>query len=145
MRQQIDHVFAVAHATGVNLLPQHDLGIGIVHAVIEFECCLLLGLLDRPPGEAARHFGDIFLGVPTIDAQRVQLHQLAAVIFVQPARVFLLLLRHRRGRPGLPVAAPARLLAHSSFGCGAVRGSRVRAKEIVEIKQHRRTLGRRGQ
>ena len=37
-------------------------------------------------GEAARRFGDVGLCIATVHAERVQFHQLAAVIFIEAAR-----------------------------------------------------------
>ena len=55
---------------------------------------IALRLPDRPAGEGARDFDHVLLRVSAIHAERVQLHQLAAVIFVQAALLFLALLRH---------------------------------------------------
>ena len=44
-----------------------------------------LRLADGPAGEAAGHFGDIFLGVAAVHAERVQFHQLAPVVLIQAA------------------------------------------------------------
>ena len=49
------------------------------------EAAALPRVVDRPAGERARHFGDVLLRVAAVDAERVQLHQLAAVVLVQPA------------------------------------------------------------
>ena len=48
-------------------------------------------LEDGPTGKAARDFLHIFLRVTTIDAERVQLHQLARVVFVDATSRSLLL------------------------------------------------------
>ena len=47
-------------------------------------------VVNRPARERARHFGDVLLRVAAVDAERVQLHQLAAVVLVQPLRHVLL-------------------------------------------------------
>ena len=97
----------------------------------------LPGLFDRPTGEAARHLGDIFLRVAAVDAERVQLHQFAAVVFVEAARTFFRLLR---ARSGSAEASPVRLLARCSLcgctGCGVRIGTQI----VVEIKKHRRAF-----
>src|SRR5437867_5531042 len=46
---------------------------------------------NRPSGKTPRYFLHIFLRIPAIDAQRVQLHQLARVIFIDAAALLLLL------------------------------------------------------
>src|SRR5688572_28249037 len=40
---------------------------------------------DRPTGERSSHFNNILLRISAVDAERVQFHQLACVVFVQPA------------------------------------------------------------
>ena len=40
---------------------------------------------DRPTRQRAREFGDVFLCVPAVDAQRVQLEDLAREVFIQAA------------------------------------------------------------
>ena len=60
----------------------------------------LTWIVNRPPGERTRHFGHVFLRVAAIDAQRVQLHQLAAVVFVQSTRARLGRLIRRAGIAG---------------------------------------------
>src|SRR5439155_11921876 len=42
-------------------------------------------VVDAPAGEAARRVDDVVLGVAGVDADRVQLQQLAAVVLVEPA------------------------------------------------------------
>src|SRR5207302_1813091 len=79
-----------------------------------------------------------------VDTERVQFHQLTAVIFIQPALLFLLLtllLRHRK-RTTAAKSSSVRL------PCGALhrhslRRARVSAQKIIQIKQHCRTLCRR--
>ena len=80
-------------------MPQHVFVAGLVHAFFENEAATLSGLLQRPAGQDAGHFGDIFLGVAAVYAERVQFHQLAAIIFIQPAALAFGLF-HRRGRRG---------------------------------------------
>ena len=60
------------------------------------------GFSNRPAGERARHLGDVLLRVAAVDAERVQLHQLAPVVLVETFRRVLarrLRPRHRRRRP----------------------------------------------
>ena len=72
----------------------------------------------------------------------MQFHQLAPVIFIQPALVFLRLrIAHwtRRRRPAESSAAP--LLARCALGRLPLRRPRIGAQKIVKVKKHRRTLG----
>ena len=41
---------------------------------------------DRPAGEGAGHLDDVLLGVAAVDAQGVELHQLAGIVLVDAAR-----------------------------------------------------------
>src|ERR1700736_1355577 len=51
-------------------------------------------LIYRPASEAACHFLNVFLRVAAVNTQRVKLHQLASVVFVDASlRCFLLSLR----------------------------------------------------
>ena len=72
-----------------NLVSQHDLLAAVVHERGEHEFRLGSRQLDGPPGEAARHRDHILLRVAPVDAQRMQLHQLAAVILVETVRLAL--------------------------------------------------------
>src|SRR6185369_7510127 len=46
-------------------------------------------LKDGPTSEAPRNFLHVFLSVATVDTERVQLHQLARVVFIYPATLLL--------------------------------------------------------
>ena len=43
----------------------------------------LTRIVNRPAGERTRHLGHVLLRVAAVHAERVQLHQLAAVVLVQ--------------------------------------------------------------
>src|SRR5882672_9566497 len=141
--EQLDDLLAVFHAAGVNLFPEHILWVRIMQPLIEFEIRVLPRLVHRPAGEAARDFGDVFLRIAAVHTECVQFHQFASIIFVEPALIFLRGLlriwsRTRRPRPAESSAAP--LLPRS-----ALRGLRIGAQEVVQVKKHRRTFRRRGQ
>ena len=146
MQQQVEHLLAVFHPARVNFLAQHVLGIRIVQPLVEFESRVATRLVNCPSGEAARHLGHVFLRVAAVHAQRVQLHQLARVILIQPALIsFLRLLRIRHRRRPAPPHSPrsvAPSLAHGAFRSDALRRARVRAQPVVQVKQHRRALRR---
>ena len=118
-----------------------------MQALVEFEVGVDSRLFNCPAGEAARHFGDVFLRVAAVHAERVQLHQFAPVIFVQAALIFLraLLRIHRRARRPAPAeGAVTRLLAHRALHGLALRGARIGAQKIVEVKKHCGTFRCRG-
>ena len=84
--------FAAFEFTAVlELLPERLLGAGLVAVGVEFETSAALRALDGPAGEDARYLRYVCLGVAAIDAERVQFHQLAGVVFVQSLGRFLLL------------------------------------------------------
>ena len=83
---------------------EDDLGSVVVEAVVEVELrLLLLQAADRPAREAARDLGDVALRVAAVDAKRVQLHELAPVVLVEPSAGVLRggLLRARIKDPAL--------------------------------------------
>ena len=87
-RQNIEHHLSVFHAAaGGNLHAQHGLLAFVVNAIVVNEFAATVRLSDGPPGETAGYFDDVLLRVSAIDAQSVQLHQLARVVFVQAARL----------------------------------------------------------
>ena len=70
-------------------MPQHVFGARLVHARIELESPTFLRFFYGPAGEYAGDFGHIFLGITAVDSERVQFHQLAAVILVESAALSL--------------------------------------------------------
>src|ERR1700674_3979169 len=81
-------------------MSEDDLGGGLMHARLEAEVAAFpphhaksgrdgdpacSRLIERPSGEDFGNFGDIFLRVAAVYAERVQLHHLAAIVFVQAA------------------------------------------------------------
>ena len=118
--QDVDDLDAVLFtAAGGNRLAQDDLLLAIVHRRIELKLGNPVGVVDRPAGERARDGDDVGLRVAAVDAERVQLHQLAAVVLVEP----------RTPRVGRETSARD-LLAR-----------RLRLP-VVEVEQHRRVASR---
>src|SRR5205823_14177156 len=89
-------------------------------------------ILNRPAGERARDLSDVLLRVPAVDAERVQLHQLAPVILIQTLRRVLAL----RQRPRAHDAAPI----HLHLPGRDVRTVWTSAHPVIEIEQHRWAL-----
>ena len=85
VRQQVQHFQSFFFAMFFDAMPEDDLGAGLVHARLEAEGAALFRLIEGPSGEDFGNFGDIFLRVAAVYAERVQLHQFAAVVFVQAA------------------------------------------------------------
>jgi hypothetical protein len=76
-------------AVFLDLLAQDFLGSGLMAGFVEFESASALRAIDGPAGEDAGHLGDVGLGVAAVDAEGVQFHQLAGIVFVQAFGSFL--------------------------------------------------------
>ena len=82
--QNVEHLQPVAHAAaGGNSDAEHMLFAFVVDLVVEFKPAAAVWFANGPAGEAAGDFGYVLLGVAAIDAQRMQFHQLAAVVLIQ--------------------------------------------------------------
>jgi hypothetical protein len=189
--EQVEHPLAVLDAAAGREADAEDgLGGGVVLVGAEEEIPLLmeaeaagplgageaylgrgahLGLpgQDPPAGEGAGDLDDVLLAVAAVDAQGVELHQLAGVVLVDP---LLPLLLRREGRAREPVLArrehPLAVVArHGRIGivgygrataaeAGAPAGRAVllvlhrrrlarrrRRLGVIEVDQHRRALG----
>src|SRR5262249_60526355 len=119
---------------------EHDFLAGIVEARIEPEAAAKPRVLDRPPREGARDLGHVLLRVAAVHAERVQLHQLAAVVLVEtPAGILALWRAWRRGQTPRHHEAAERTPSEARRKRG--RSSWLRfpcAQPVVEIEQHRR-------
>ena len=90
VRQEVEHQLAVLlAAAGLDRLSEHDLLAIVVHPRLESERAALARIGDRPAGERARDFLDVLLRVAAVDAERVELHQLARVVLVEAAAAVL--------------------------------------------------------
>src|SRR5439155_10649761 len=94
--------------------PQAEDGLlaAVVHERTEDEARGVARTVDRPARERARHLGDVLLRVAAVDAERVQLHQLARVVLVEAG-------------------------ALAAIGPEPRREVRSRAEPVVEVKEHR--------
>src|SRR5262245_19227057 len=111
MSKDVEHFKSVVDTARRDLVPQDDLLAVVMRARVEEEgarrspcgfatqrvhrpaiCCPPARLKDGPAGETARDFLHVLLSVTTVDAESVQLHQLASVVFVYAASRLLLLL-----------------------------------------------------
>jgi len=68
-----------------------------VAVFVEFEAAAALGAIDRPAGEDARSLDDVGLRITAVDAEGMQFHQLAGVVFIEPFRRLFVLCRIARG------------------------------------------------
>src|SRR5262249_30863676 len=92
--EEVEHLLAVIlAAAGPDVVPEDDLLSFVVEPRLEPERAAVAWLIDRPAGERARDIDDVGLRVAAVHAERVQLHQLAAVVLVEAALLLLLRLR----------------------------------------------------
>ena len=89
--QPVQQFQSLVFALGLDAVTEHELGSGLVHARIELEAAALVRLVDGPPGKYFGNLSDIALRVTAVHTQRVQLQQLAPIVFIQPARAFALI------------------------------------------------------
>ena len=84
-RDEIENVLAFLDAAPSRKLPaENDLFAGVVRLRPEDEVAAP-GDVDAPAGERSRDLDHVFLRVTTVDAERVQLHQLARVVLIEAA------------------------------------------------------------
>src|SRR5262249_34912481 len=83
-RKDIDDYFAIANSTGIDLMSKNSLFSVVVQARAEDKFTTALGPFDGPSGQSACDFLNVLLRTAAINAKRVQFHQLAGVILVNP-------------------------------------------------------------
>src|SRR5689334_15294762 len=84
MREQVQHLQAVLFTSHRgDRLAEDDLLFSIVPRGVELEFSELLRIVNRPPRERPRNRDDVGLRVTAVDAEGMELHQLAAVVLVQ--------------------------------------------------------------
>src|SRR5437764_14618608 len=114
MGQNVEHLETIIlAAAGRDRYTEDDFFTFVMSTVIELEGAAAQGLADGPADEAAGNGDDVGLGVAAIDAERVELEQLARVVLVESPSVL----------------SPRSL------------GRRSNRLPVVEIKQHRGILG----
>jgi len=107
-----DGLIHLGESTSLDGAAEHHFGAEVVPCRVELECVLLkvqlreLGLEPRrsdganaAAGQHERELLHVALGVAPIDAERVQLHELPGVVFVDmPGRILIVIeIRHHRG------------------------------------------------
>src|SRR6266446_2481213 len=102
-RQRAQNFQAFFFAVFFDLVSEDCLVSRLMHAWFKAESAAVLRLLNGPSGKDFGYFGDVFLRVSAVYAERVKLQQLAAIVFVQAAGDLCFPL----GRPilRLPIAA----------------------------------------
>src|ERR1041385_48816 len=116
-REYIKNAFAVSvTAARENPVTENDFFAIVVKSGTINKQPLLVRLLNGPAAETTRHLLHVFLRVTAIDAQRMQLHQLARVIFVE-----------------------ATVDSGGLFAFGRIRTRHARPP-VVEVEEHRRRV-----
>src|SRR6185295_602071 len=93
-RNHIQNLFAFLHTPASReFLPKNRLLAGVVYRWIEEKLARLP--IEGPSRESARDFLHILLCVAAVNAERVKLHQLAGIIFVEAALRLLLQALHQ--------------------------------------------------
>src|ERR1700731_465562 len=85
LRQEIEDLLSILDPAAFYIFSEYALWAGIVNSLVEIKYRIFARRRNRPSRERARDFDHVFLLVSAIDAQGVQLHQLAAIIFIQAA------------------------------------------------------------
>src|SRR5882672_714644 len=76
-----DHL-AVLDSSGIDLVAENDFFTVVMDTGPEHELTVPLGPIDAPSGEGACDLLNVFLCVASINTECVQLHQFAAVVFI---------------------------------------------------------------
>ena len=99
-REDVEHLFAVLDpAAGGQRMAQHHLRVRVVLVAAKDECHWLVRPVDRPSGQRTRDFLHVLLRIAAVHPERVELHQLARVVLVQPApraEMVVEVVEHRR-------------------------------------------------
>ena len=149
-REKIQHrVTFLFAASGREFLTQNHLRAGIMRFRAEQKAAAIGTARQCPSRQGVRDLDDILLGVAAIDTHRMQFHQLAGVILIEPAltlpelRDLRTLLRDRDRNCGRASSGNATLHGRN---LAKRRASAVsNTLPIVQVVQHCRTLGDRAQ
>ena len=144
LRQHVQDAFALFLAAAFREIRAEDhLLARVVHLGTEQEAAAHARLIDRPARERARDLDDVLLGVAAVDAERVQLHQLTRVVFVEPSlRALLRLARLEPLHELASLLGPQTGIVQPALHLRADddRGVRRGALKVVEVEQHRRAV-----
>ena len=147
MRTHLERLHTFTLATFFELFSEHDFFARLVPALVKLEFAALLRFFDRPAGENFGEFGDIFLRVAAINAQRVEFHDLSRIVLVESAGTLGLLLRCLlwswswrivKNHSKRPTPQPS--VSEKSSTIFRLIRVRSNALPVVEIEKHRRTL-----
>src|SRR5258707_11901812 len=142
MRQNIQHLHAFLFAVLLDFMAKDILLARLVSAIAVSEATAALRLVNAPTGTDFGQFGHVFLRVAAINTQRVQLHDFARIVFVQPTGpvlllfVALLLLPPRKS--AVVETAPGTL----AWPINGQLRIRPHALPVVQVEQHGRALRR---
>ena len=157
VREHFQRFFAVFLAAVVEGVAHHDFLALRVKLGPEHKFGIAARLANGPAGEALGHFDHVLLRVAGVDADGVQLHHFAAVVFVQAALLLLLPAAPRRARER-PMRPDAEIPGHgrqarrgksldSARGASpfpaaiAANAAGIDALPVIEEEEHRRAFG----
>src|SRR5437667_11768791 len=134
MREDMNHPLAFFDAAaGREMNAENSLCSDVMQRRAEDEAAR--ALIDRPAGEHPRKLRDVLLRVSAVDAECVELHDFASVVFVEAATLLILIL-----------VLLNRLALHESEKSSALDKLRAHVRpvfrsgnraRVVEIEQHR--------
>src|SRR5579862_6136694 len=85
--EKVKNLLPVALSSMLERLAKHLLWARVMDAIIKNKIGLAAWIADRPSREALRDLNDVLLRVAAVHAKRVKLHQLAAIVLVQPTLI----------------------------------------------------------
>src|SRR3982074_1903675 len=100
----------------------------IVSPVSEDETCPAVRGFDAPTREDPRDFDDVLLSVPAVDAQGVELEELARIVLVDACRLAPPIFRHFVHAEPAPLKQAERTRRRGTGGYALC---------IIEVEQHR--------
>src|SRR5262245_38661088 len=84
MSKNVDDIQPILLTTaGGKRMAEYDFFFPIVPSGIELKFGVLERIIDRPTGKSPRHRNNVLLGVTPVYSERVQLHQLTPIVFIE--------------------------------------------------------------
>src|SRR6266700_4544101 len=145
MRQQVQHLHSFFLPVLFDPLAEDNFLARLMAALFETEVSTFARLANCPAREDARYFRDIILRVTAIDAEGVQFHQLASVVFIQAVTIgFALRWPLVFGKTGCSETSSASVSSTTvpRVAPQSKRLIRIRsnAQPVIKIKEHGRAL-----
>src|SRR5882672_2756010 len=95
--QDVEHLLSIFDpATTGDMHAEHDLLAGVVRRGLKGERSAHDDIVNSPSSQTAGHFLNVSLRIPAVNAERVQLHQLARVVLIEAGAAALHAVHERR-------------------------------------------------